>query len=151
MTRPVVPPLVLVLVLWLAGLGAAAQFAKMAVVLPELQAFYGETGAASGFLVSLISLIGIVFGMIAGLLAIRIGLRRLLLIGLGLGALVSFAQALMPSFPLMLAVGALVLSLVVFLTMQATPKYTTTAKVCSASPSRSKYYWQAFADRCRSW
>lgn len=104
MTRPVVPPLVLVFVLWLAGLGAAAQFAKMAVVLPELQAFYGETGAASGFLVSLISLIGIVFGMIAGLLAIRIGLRRLLLIGLGLGALVSFAQALMPSFPLMLAV-----------------------------------------------
>lgn len=103
MTRTPMSPLVLVLVLWLAGLGSAAQFAKIAVVLPELQQFYGETGAVSGFLVSLISLLGIVFGMVAGLLAIRFGLRRLLLTGLYLGAAISFLQALMPPFELMLA------------------------------------------------
>ncbi|MCR9121865.1 MAG: MFS transporter [Phyllobacteriaceae bacterium] len=97
-------PLFLVLALWLAGLGCAAQFAKMAVILPALQDHYGETGVASGFLVSLIALMGIVLGLVAGVLAIRIGLRRLLLTGLVLGAVVSFIQATMPPFSWMLAI-----------------------------------------------
>lgn len=103
MIRTPASPLVLVLLLWLAGLGAAAQFAKVAVVLPEIQLAYGRTGVASGFLVSLISLLGIVFGMVAGFLAIRAGLRRLLLGGLYLGAAISLLQALMPPFEVMLA------------------------------------------------
>lgn len=94
--------LFLVLALWLAGLGCAAQFAKMAVILPALQDHYGEAGVASGFLVSLIALMGIVLGLVAGVLAIRIGLRRLLLAGLVLGAGVSFVQATMPPFSWML-------------------------------------------------
>ncbi|WP_306025763.1 MFS transporter [Oceaniradius stylonematis] len=97
-------PLFLVLALWLAGLGCAAQFAKMAVILPALQDHYGETGVASGFLVSLIALMGIVLGLVAGVLAIRIGLRRLLLTGIVLGAVVSFIQATMPPFSWMLAI-----------------------------------------------
>ena len=103
MYRPPPSPLLLVVMLWLAGLGAAAQFAKIAIVFPELQASYGETGAASGFLVSLISLMGIFLGMAAGLVANRLGLRRLLVVGLLLGAAISFVQALMPPFWLMLA------------------------------------------------
>ncbi|MBO6637269.1 MAG: MFS transporter [Roseitalea sp.] len=96
-------PLFLVFALWLAGLGCAAQFAKMAVILPALQGHYGETGVASGFLVSLIALMGIVLGLVAGVLAIRIGLRRLLLAGLVLGGAVSLVQATMPPFSWMLA------------------------------------------------
>ncbi|WP_412049592.1 MFS transporter [Hoeflea sp. Naph1] len=96
-------PLFLVLALWAAGLGAAAQFAKVVVIFPELQAHYGETGAASGYLVSLISFMGMVLGLVAGIIAIQIGLRRLLLIGLILGVAVSIFQATLPPFGWMLA------------------------------------------------
>jgi hypothetical protein len=74
-------PLFKVLALWAAGLGAAAQFAKIVVIFPELQAYYGETGAASGYLVSLISVMGMLLGLVAGLIAIQLGIRRLLIRG----------------------------------------------------------------------
>lgn len=96
-------PLFLVLALWGAGLGAAAQFAKIVVIFPELQAHYGETGAASGYLVSLISVIGMLLGMVAGVIAIQLGVRRLLIAGLYLGAAVSAWQTMLPGFEWMLA------------------------------------------------
>jgi len=96
-------PLFLVLALWAAGLGAAAQFAKIVVIFPELQAYYGETGAASGYLVSLISVMGMLLGLVAGVIAIQIGVRRLLLSGLYLGAAVSAWQTTLPGFEWMLA------------------------------------------------
>ncbi|MCY0147759.1 MFS transporter [Hoeflea sp. G2-23] len=96
-------PLFFVFALWAAGLGAAAQFAKVVVIFPELQAHYGETGAASGYLVSLISFMGMVLGLVTGIIAIQIGLRRLLLIGLILGVAVSIFQATLPPFGWMLA------------------------------------------------
>ncbi|MCY0095925.1 MFS transporter [Hoeflea ulvae] len=96
-------PLFLVLALWAAGLGAATQFAKIVVIFPELQAFYGETGAVSGYLVSLISVVGMLLGLVAGVIGIQIGIRRLLLSGLVLGALVSAWQATLPGFEWMLA------------------------------------------------
>jgi len=95
--------LLLVLALWAAGLGAAAQFAKIAVIFPELQAHYGETGAASGYLVSLISVMGMILGLVAGVFAIQIGMRRLLLSGLWLGTAISAWQATLPGFEWMLA------------------------------------------------
>ena len=96
-------PLFLVLALWAAGLGAAAQFAKIVVIFPELQAHYGETGAASGYLVSLISVVGMLLGLVAGIFAIQIGMRRLLLSGLWLGAAISVWQTALPGFEWMLA------------------------------------------------
>jgi len=96
-------PLFKVLALWAAGLGAAAQFAKIVVIFPELQAYYGETGAASGYLVSLISVMGMVLGLVAGLIAIQLGIRRLLIAGLYLGAAVSAWQTMLPGFEWMLA------------------------------------------------
>ncbi len=96
-------PLFLVLALWGAGLGAAAQFAKIVVIFPELQAHYGETGAVSGYLVSLISVMGMLLGLVAGIMAIQIGVRRLLLSGLYLGAAVSAWQVTLPGFEWMLA------------------------------------------------
>lgn len=58
----------IVLILWFAGLCAAAQFAKIGHVLPELQTLYPNAGYGIGFLVSSVSLIGALLGAIAGLL-----------------------------------------------------------------------------------
>ena len=91
-----------VLLLWLAGLGAAAQFAKVGLILPELAIVYPQAGASIGWLVSLISAVGAALGLFAGLIAVRIGLRRLLIAALALGAAASFAQATLPGFGFML-------------------------------------------------
>ncbi|SDE81313.1 MFS transporter [Limimaricola pyoseonensis] len=92
----------LIIALWAAGLGAAAQFAKMAVIFPALQAAYPEAGAGLGLAVSLLSFLGIGLGLLAGLITAR-GPRRVLIFALGLGAAVSLFQALMPPLPVLLA------------------------------------------------
>lgn len=97
------PPLPLILLLWLAGLGAAGQFAKIAVPFDLVRQLYPDAGAGQGWLLSVISLCGILFGMVAGLLTARYGCRRLLVAGLALGALMSLWQATQPAFALMLA------------------------------------------------
>ena len=58
----------IILILWLAGLCAAAQFAKIGHILPELQVLYPNAGSLLGFLLSLISLVGALLGLIAGVL-----------------------------------------------------------------------------------
>tara|TARA_R110002124_G_scaffold12005_47_gene57206 strand:+ start:3335 stop:4516 length:1182 start_codon:yes stop_codon:yes gene_type:complete len=92
----------LVFLLWLAGLGAAMQFAKIAVPFAEFRALYPDAGAGIGWMLSIISLIGIFLGMTAGILAARFGYQRVLIFGLILGAMMSFWQALIPSFSAML-------------------------------------------------
>ena len=62
MTLSSVKPVFMVLVLWLAGLGAAAQFAKIAVPFSSVRALFPEAGADIGWLLSFISLLGIFFG-----------------------------------------------------------------------------------------
>ena len=93
----------LTFILWLAGLTAAAQFAKMSIFLPEMAALYPNQGAEIGLLVSLIGTMGIVLGLIAGLLVTRFGKRRLLLLALFGGAVLSFFQSSLPGFYPMLA------------------------------------------------
>ncbi len=95
--------LFLILLLWGAGLGAAGQFAKFSVVLPEVAALYPGRGATLGFLVSLVSCVGVILGLIAGVMLNRIGARRTLLYSLLLGAAVSLFQTLLPPFPVILA------------------------------------------------
>ncbi|NDV02295.1 MFS transporter [Pseudoroseicyclus tamaricis] len=92
-----------ILALWLAGLGAGAQFAKVSVIFDTLGLSYPEAGAALGFTVSLLSFLGILLGLFAGLIAARIGLKRLLIAGLLLGALVSAFQVTLPPLPVLLA------------------------------------------------
>lgn len=82
-----------VLVLWSAGLCAAAQFSKLSLFLPEIEQLYPNAGSTLGFLVSTISLLGALLGLVAGTLATQVGLRLLLLIGLLLGAFVSMVQS----------------------------------------------------------
>jgi len=96
-------PFALVLVLWVGGLCAAAQFAKISLVFPELRALYPDAGATSGFLVSILSFIGMLLGLFAGIIIARLGYRRLLLSTFLFGAALSAFKATLPSFGMMLA------------------------------------------------
>ncbi|MFQ6548263.1 MFS transporter [Aestuariibius sp. 2305UL40-4] len=91
-----------VVLIWLAGLGAAAQYAKISVVFDRLPELYPEAGEALGFAVSLVGVTGIVLGVVAGLLVARIGYRRSLFGALLLGGTISLYQATTPAFPLFL-------------------------------------------------
>ena len=99
MTRHPAP---LILVLWAAGLGAAAQFGKISVLYDLLVADYGTPGRVA-FMVSVVGLVGLIFGTTAGIFVQRIGLRRVLLGALLLGAALSAFQALLPPYPVMMA------------------------------------------------
>ena len=100
--QPVRTPVFQIALLFLAGLCAAGQFAKISIVFSEVRALYPEAGVEAGFLVSLLSLIGIVFGLFAGLVVARVGFRRLLLAALLAGALISLYQSSLPPLWLML-------------------------------------------------
>jgi len=89
-----------ILILWIAGLCAAGQFAKIAVPFIAFQTLYPDAGTSVGWLLSLVSLVGAGLGLIAGALVHRVGLRRMLLGGLVLGAFLSFWQASLPGIPL---------------------------------------------------
>ena len=95
-------PFGLILLLWGAGLGAAAQYGKISVVFDLLPAAYPQAGAAIGWVVSLVGFMGILFGVVAGLVVARIRYRRALLAALWAGAAVSCFQALLPPLPWML-------------------------------------------------
>ena len=96
-------PFPLIFALWGAGLGAAAQYGKVSVVFDALPDIYPGAGAALGFVVSLVGLVGIVFGVVAGLVVARVRYRRALIGALWVGAGMSAFQALLPSLPLLLA------------------------------------------------
>lgn len=100
-------PVLLVFVLWAAGLGAAAQFGKISVMFDLLGQRYPGAGPGIGLMVSLVGLVGLVFGATAGLLVQRIGLRRVLVGGLTLGAAMSLFQANLPGFGWMMLSRAL--------------------------------------------
>ena len=92
-----------ILALWCAGLGAAAQFGKISVAYTALGATYpAEAGVQIGLMVSVVGIVGLVFGTTAGLLVARIGARRAILSALVLGALVSLVQSFLPPYPLMM-------------------------------------------------
>jgi MFS transporter, DHA1 family, inner membrane transport protein len=98
------PPLALVFLLWCAGLGAAAQFGKISIHFEALRTIYGGNGeVALGLVVSIVGMVGLIFGTTAGLLVARIGPRRAIVAALVAGAAMSALQSLMPGYPLMLA------------------------------------------------
>ena len=57
----------IVLALWGAGLGAAAQYGKFSVIYDRLPQVYPDAGASLGFVVSVVGFVGIIFGIVAGL------------------------------------------------------------------------------------
>ncbi len=96
------PPILVILAIWAAGLGASAQFAKLAVGFDALAEIYTGAGALLGFAVSLLSLLGLIFGLSGGKLVSRIGPKRALVGGLVLAAAMSAVQALLPPLPVFL-------------------------------------------------
>lgn len=98
----------LVLAVWCAGLGAAGQFAKIAVGYDTVAARYADAGPTmAGLVVSVVGLVGLVFGVVAGLLVARLGTRPAMLGALVAGAGLSLAQAALPPLPVMLALRVL--------------------------------------------
>lgn len=93
----------MVVVLWGAGLGAAAQFGKMSVLYDVLTAEYAaHSGVGIGLMVSIVGIVGLIFGTTAGLLVARIGPRRAIVAALVLGAVVSTVQAGFPGYAAMM-------------------------------------------------
>ena len=121
----------LVFLLWGAGLGAAAQYAKVSVVFDALPELYPEAGAALGLAVSLVGAVGLVLGVVAGILVARAGFRRTLLLALWGGAVLSALQALVPPFAAFLALRllegvshlALVVALPTFIAQLSAPAH----------------------------
>ncbi|WP_187429656.1 hypothetical protein ROLI_024270 [Roseobacter fucihabitans] len=97
----------LILALWGAGLGAAAQYGKFSAVFDQLPAIYPQAGAALGLIVSSVGILGIFLGVAAGLVVTRVRYRRALLWALWIGAAISAFQALLPPLPWMLLSRAL--------------------------------------------
>ena len=91
-----------VVLLFAAGLGAAGQFAKLSAGFPALEAAYPGAGASLGFAVTLISLLGLVLGLVAGMIVASLGYARVLVWALAGGAVLSAVQALLPPMPLFL-------------------------------------------------
>ncbi|MEM7489131.1 MAG: MFS transporter, partial [Pseudomonadota bacterium] len=90
----------IVALVFLGGLLAAAQFGKVSLVLPQIAEAYGCDLATAATLVSMVGLVGLVFGAMAGGIAAAFGPGRTFLGGLVLGGAISALQALdMPFGP----------------------------------------------------
>jgi predicted MFS family arabinose efflux permease len=93
----------LVILLYLVGLGAGAQYAKVSVVFDRLAGVWPEAGTGLGFALSLVGFVGIVLGVTAGIVVARLRYRRSMIWALWAGAALSAFQATLPSLPLFLA------------------------------------------------
>lgn len=80
-------------VILLAGLFSAAQFGKYTLTFEELKTYYGIW---SGFVVSCVGVIGIVFGAVGGGRVASFGLKRTLVAALFAGGVLSLMQMPMP-------------------------------------------------------
>ena len=68
-------------VVWFAGVSAALHVGKLPPAVPTRQEALGVTQVQAGFLLSLVQLGSMVLGLLAGLGAERLGLRRCMLVG----------------------------------------------------------------------
>jgi MFS transporter, AAHS family, 3-hydroxyphenylpropionic acid transporter len=89
-----------VFTLWGCGIAAAMQFAKIAVAFGDLQAYYSTSAASVGWVLSTVGLVGLVLGVTMGLMAPRVGYKRLLVGGLVLGAVLAGIQTALLPWPL---------------------------------------------------
>lgn len=97
-------PLFIVLILWGAGLGSAAQFGKISILFDRIASHYaGASDVTIGLIVSVVGFVGLIFGTTAGLLVQRLGYRRVLVWALGAGAALSALQSVFPPLPILLA------------------------------------------------
>lgn len=96
--------LLIILILWGAGLGAAAQFGKISILFERIATHYPDEGQVTlGLIVSIVGFVGLIFGTTAGLLVQRLGYRPVLIWALAAGALLSATEAFFPALPVFLA------------------------------------------------
>ncbi|WP_298433637.1 MFS transporter [uncultured Jannaschia sp.] len=88
----------LVALVFFGGLMAAVQFAKVSLTLPLLAEAFGRDLAAVAVLVSMVGLVGLIFGAMAGGIAAALGPGRTFLGGLVFGGALSLMQAAMPGY-----------------------------------------------------
>lgn len=97
----------IVALVWLAGLGAGAQFGKVAVSLAEFRHIYDVGEVALGFLISCVGSVGLTLGVVGGILISRAGIRRAFVAGMIAAAVLSAVQALIPPYPVMIVLRVL--------------------------------------------
>jgi predicted MFS family arabinose efflux permease len=85
------------------GIVAALQVGKAAIAMPLVQAEFGLDLGRLGWLASIFAVLGMVGGIPVGTLAIGLGARRVLLLGLAAVAVGAFLGAAAPRFPMLLA------------------------------------------------
>jgi len=90
----------IVIILWLAGIAAAMQFAKFSFAFDFLKNQYNVSPFWIGLSLSVVGLIGLIFGITISIYSSKIKQNKILLISLLLGVLISFIQALNPVFPI---------------------------------------------------
>ena len=90
----------------LAGVAAALYVGKLPPAIPALQAELGLSFVQAGFLLSLVQLASMALGLVAGLMAEGLGLRRCVIGGLWLLALAGLAGGFAPSAAGLLALRA---------------------------------------------
>jgi MFS family permease len=92
-----------VLAVLLAGIAGAAQIGKVPAAMTTIGAEFGLGLGGAAMLVGLFGLLAALGGLAIGLAAARIGARRALLTGIGMGAAAAVLAALAPSAPLLFA------------------------------------------------
>ena len=94
----------LVALLFVAGLLAAMQFAKVSLALDLLHVRY--RGAPVAFLVSAVAAVGVLLGIVAGSVVARIGPRAAILAAVAASGALSLAQSILPGFWALMALRA---------------------------------------------
>jgi MFS family permease len=93
-----------VALIFCAGLGAAGQFGKISILFADLSAHYaGASPVAMGWMVSIVGLVGLIFGAMAGLMIGPAGPARVMVAALVAAAVASLTQAALPAYPAMMA------------------------------------------------
>jgi len=90
----------IIIILWFAGIAAAMQFAKFSFAFDFLKEQYNVNPFWIGLSLSIVGLIGLIFGVTVSIYSSKITQNKILLISLLLGVLISFIQALNPVFPI---------------------------------------------------
>ncbi len=96
-----------VALLFTAGLFAAAQFGKISLTLPVLADRFDQPLPVLALLVSVVGLVGLLGGVMAGAVVAAFGPRRVLLWAFALGTGLSIVQAILPPFPALLGLRVL--------------------------------------------
>jgi predicted MFS family arabinose efflux permease len=90
-----------IIILWFAGISAAMQFAKFSYAFIYLKDLYNVGHFWMGLSLSVVALIGLIFGLTISIYISKIGQSKILLLSLLLSAVLSLLQALfIQSFPL---------------------------------------------------